>query len=98
MEAAARRGRTAERASAMDQLLRERDAQMAQPESQPELQATVPPGLVQSSEVPVGINLFKTKSGKFKVMISSGQAIGITDEYKDAVKLAQRYATKTLRR
>lgn len=107
MEAAARRGRTAERASVMDQLLRERDAQMAQPESQPESaavqpesqpesQATVPAGLVQSSEVPVGINLFKTKSGKFKVMISSGQAIGITDEYKDAVKLAQRYATKTI--
>ena len=103
MEAAARRGRTAERASVMDQLLRERDAQMAQPESQPESapvqpesQATVPAGLVQSSEVPVGINLFKTKSGKFKVMISSGQAIGITDEYKDAVKLAQKYAAKTI--
>jgi hypothetical protein len=92
MEAAARRGRTAERASVMEQLLRERDAQMAQPESQ----ATIPPGLVQSSEVPAGINLFKTKSGKFKVMISSGQAIGITDEYRDAVKLAQRYATKAL--
>jgi hypothetical protein len=105
MEAAARRGRTAERASAMDQLLRERDAQMAQPESapvqpesQPESQAVVPPGMVQSSEVPAGINLFKTKSGKFKVMISSGQAIGITDEYKDAVKLAQKYATKTIRK
>jgi hypothetical protein len=107
MEAASRRGRTAERASVMEQLLRERDAQMAQPESQPESapvqpesrpesQATIPPGLVQSSEVPAGINLFKTKSGKFKVVISSGQAIGITDEYRDAVKLAQRYATKAL--
>jgi hypothetical protein len=107
MEAASRRGRTAERASVMEQLLRERDAQMAQPESQPESapvqpesqpesQAVVPPGLVQSSEVPPGVNLFKTKSGKFKVVISSGQAIGITDEYRDAVKLAQRYATKAL--
>jgi hypothetical protein len=103
-EAAARRDRTAKRASVMEQLLRERDAQMAQPESQPEsapvqpeLQATVPAGLVQSSEVPVGINLFKTKAGKFRVILSSGQAIGITEEYRDAVKLAQRYATKTFR-
>jgi hypothetical protein len=103
MEAASRRGRTAERASVMEQLLRERDAQMAQPESapvqpesQPESQAAIPPGMVQSSEVPPGVNLFKTKSGKFKVVISSGQAIGITDEYRDAVKLAQRYATKAL--
>jgi hypothetical protein len=87
----------------MEQLLRERDAQMAQPESapvqpesQPESQAVVPPGMVQSSEVPPGVNLFKTKSGKFKVVISSGQAIGITDEYRDAVKLAQKYVTKKL--
>jgi hypothetical protein len=100
MEAAARRGRTAERASVMEQLLRERDAQMAPPKPEtiaPEMQTTIPAGLVQSSEVPVGINLFKTKAGKFRVILSSGQVIGITEEYRNAVKLAQRYATKTLR-
>lgn len=67
------------------------------PESQPESQATVPPGKIESALVPPGVNLFKTKSGKFKVILSSGEVIGITDEYKDAVKLAQKYATKTLR-
>jgi hypothetical protein len=126
MEVAARSKRTAERASVMEALLQERDAQNAlmtrtlgrqrqvadrpraeafgpkidQPmpaEVMPETQATVPAGKIESSEVFPGVNLFKTKSGKFKVILSSGQAIGITDEYKDAVKLAQKYATKTLR-
>lgn len=100
MEAQARRKRTAERASVMEQLLRERDAEMAPPVPEtvaPEMQATVPAGLVQSSEVPAGINLFKTKSGKFRVILSSGQVIGIADEYRDAVKRAQKYATKTLK-
>jgi hypothetical protein len=125
MESTARSNRTAERASVMEALLQERDAQNAligrtlgrqrqvadrpraeafgpkvdQPmpaEVMPEAQATVPAGKIESSEVPVGINLFKTKSGKFKVLLSSGQAIGITDEYRDAVKLAQKYATKKL--
>ena len=56
-----------------------------------------PEGLVDSSLVPAGIDVFKTKSGKFRVTLSSGEAIGITDEYKDAVNLAQRYAIKKIR-
>lgn len=69
----------------------------SQPELQPESQATVPPGKIESALVSPGLNLFKTKSGKFKVILSSGEVIAITDDYKDAVKRAQKYATKTLR-
>jgi len=106
MEEAARRSRTSQRAYDMARLLNERDAAMiprriTMPNRilppEPPRRITLPEGLVDSSLVPQGIDVFKTKSGKFRVILSSGEAIGITEEYKDAVKLAQKYATKKVR-
>jgi hypothetical protein len=106
MEAEARRRRTEARAADIARLLNDRDMAMmprriTMPNRilppEPPRRITLPEGMVDSSLVPPGMELFKTKSGKFRVLLSSGEAIGITEDYRDAVKLAQRYAAKKVR-